>query len=111
MLTSCGTLYPNRRRSGSAPAFDSRGALRCSSGRQKISTGSVRPRTATCESADGATWLQVTKTSGASDRRPVVTEPAGPDWGYHDYDINLALGNLIADTAAAEKTWSQTSHA
>jgi hypothetical protein len=39
-----------------------------------------------------------------------VTEPSGPDWGYHDYDINLALGNLIADTAAAEKTWSQTSH-
>jgi hypothetical protein len=66
---------------------------------------------ASCETGGGATWLQVTKTSGASDRRPVVTEPAGPDWGYHDYDINLALGNLIADTAAAEKTWSQTSHA
>ena len=48
----------------------------------------------------------MTKTSGASDRRPVVTEPSGPDWGYHDYDINLALGNLIADTAAAERTWS-----
>jgi hypothetical protein len=65
---------------------------------------------ASCETGGGATYLQVTKISGASDRRRVVTEPSGPDWGYHDYDINLALGNLIADTAAAEKTWSQTSH-
>ena len=61
---------------------------------------------ARCENAGGATWLQVTKISGASDTRPVVTEPAGPDWGYHDYDVNLALGNLVADTAAAERAWS-----
>jgi hypothetical protein len=61
---------------------------------------------ARCQTGGGATWLQVTKTSGASGSRPVVSEPSGPDWGYHDYDINLALGNLIADTAAAEKTWS-----
>ncbi len=65
---------------------------------------------ARCESGGGATWLQVTKISAASDRRPVVTEPAGPAWGYHDYDINLALGNLVADTAAAERTWARTSH-
>ncbi len=62
---------------------------------------------ARCETGGGANYLQVTKISGASDRRPVVTEPSGPDWGYHDYDINLALGNLLADTAAAEKTWSR----
>ncbi len=63
-----------------------------------------------CASAGGATWLQVTKISATSDRRPVVTEPAGPAWGYHDFDINLALGNLVADTAAAERTWSRRSH-
>jgi hypothetical protein len=65
---------------------------------------------ATCESRDGASWLQVTKVSGASDRRPVVTESDGPDWGYHPYDINLALGDLVAGTAAAEASWSQRAH-
>jgi hypothetical protein len=62
---------------------------------------------ARCESASGATWLQVTKSSPASDHRPVVEETDGPDWGYHPYDVNLALGNLVADTAAAEATWSK----
>jgi hypothetical protein len=65
---------------------------------------------ARCKSGGGATWLQVTKIAAASGPRPVVTEPAGPLWGYHDYDINLALGNLVADTAAAERTWSRGSH-
>jgi hypothetical protein len=55
---------------------------------------------AACRSAHGATWLQVdTLTTGG---RPVVTEAAGPDWGYHADDLNLAVGNLITDVAAAE---------
>ncbi|MGO9881085.1 MAG: DUF3089 domain-containing protein [Acidimicrobiales bacterium] len=62
---------------------------------------------ATCESAGGATWLQITKISGLSDHRPVVTETAGPDWGYHVADVNLALGNLVADVAAAEASFSK----
>jgi pimeloyl-ACP methyl ester carboxylesterase len=62
---------------------------------------------AQCKSGGGATWLQVTKLTGASDHRPVVTETEGPDWGYHVADVNLALGNLLADTAAAEATWSR----
>ncbi len=62
---------------------------------------------ATCESAGGATWLQVAKISGASDHRPVVTETEGPDWGYHVADVNLALGNLVPDVAAAEGSWSK----
>jgi hypothetical protein len=62
---------------------------------------------ARCDSAGGATWLQVTKVSAASDHRTVVTEIDGPDWGYHTYDVNLALGNLLSDTAAAEATWSR----
>jgi len=65
---------------------------------------------ARCKTADGATWLQVTKVSGPSDPRPVVTEQDGPGWGYHEYDVNLALGNLLADTAAAEATWSKGTH-
>jgi hypothetical protein len=51
--------------------------------------------------------LQVTKVSATSDHRQVVTEVDGADWGYHPYDVNLALGNLVADTAAAEAAWSR----
>lgn len=61
---------------------------------------------AACHTAHGATWLQVGKATGSSDARPVVTELDGPDWGYHVADVNLALGNLVADVAAAEHTWS-----
>ena len=60
---------------------------------------------ARCEHRDGASWLQVHKVTGASDHRPLVAEPNGPDWGYHAFDVNLALGNLVADVAAAEATW------
>ena len=61
---------------------------------------------AACRHADGASWLQVSKATGSSDTRPVVTEPDGPDWGYHVYDVNLALGNLVGDVAAAERAWT-----
>jgi hypothetical protein len=62
--------------------------------------------TARCDTAGGATWLDVKKATGPSDRRPVVTEEAGADWGYHTDDVNLALGNLIADVSAAESSWT-----
>jgi Protein of unknown function (DUF3089) len=61
---------------------------------------------AQCESGGGATWLQVSKITGASDTRPVVTESLGPDWGYHGADVSLALGDLVRDTAAAEFAWA-----
>ena len=61
---------------------------------------------ARCESSGGAAWLQVTKSTGSADKRPVVSEIAGPDWGYHTDDVNLALGNLVADVAAAEANWA-----
>ena len=61
---------------------------------------------ARCESGGGATWLQVTKIPGGA-RRRTVSEGAGPDWGYHTYDVNLSLGNLVADTAAAEASWQR----
>ena len=47
---------------------------------------------------------------GASDRRPVVTESDGPDWGYHDCDVNLALGNLLAANATTEATRTRSAH-
>ncbi len=59
---------------------------------------------ARCQSADGATWLQVNKATASSDKRPTITS-SGPDWGYHTDDVNVALGNLVADVAAAERTW------
>jgi len=53
-----------------------------------------------CESKDGATWLQVTPTPAAGDTRPIVTESLGPTWGLHLYDVNISLGDLVADVQA-----------
>jgi len=64
---------------------------------------------ARCMSGGGATWLQVGKATGASDRRPIVTEQDGPLWGFHTDDVNLALGDLVNDVAAAEANWPKTS--
>jgi pimeloyl-ACP methyl ester carboxylesterase len=61
--------------------------------------------TARCEQSSGASWLEVTKATGPSDRRPLVSETDGPLWGYHPVDVNVALGNLVSDVAAAESSW------
>ena len=61
---------------------------------------------ATCESQGGATWLQVTDVAASVDTRTVVTESAGPTWGYHTWDINLSLGNLVADVAGEEQAYA-----
>ncbi len=47
----------------------------------------------------------MTKATARSDPRPTVTEHDGPLWGYHADDVNLALGNLVSDVAAAEARW------
>jgi hypothetical protein len=71
---------------------------------------------ATCQQGGGATWLQITRLAGASHTRPVVTEDivpgapdTGPAWGYHGYEYNLTLGNLLHDVAGEEAAW-QSSH-
>jgi hypothetical protein len=71
---------------------------------------------ATCEHGGGATWLQVTSLAGTSHTRPVVTETilpgapdTGPAWGYHGYEFNLTLGNLLRAVAGEEAAW-QSSH-
>jgi hypothetical protein len=58
--------------------------------------------TASCESASGVTWLQVNTVKAPGDTRPVVTASQGPTWGYHTYDVNLALGNLVTAVSALE---------
>ena len=60
--------------------------------------------TAECEQGGGASWLQVTADAAPGDPRPVVANnPAlGPSWGYHLDDVNLALGNLLADVGHEE---------
>jgi len=71
---------------------------------------------ATCEQGGGATWLQITSLAGISHARPVVTEAivpgavdTGPAWGYHGYEYNLTLGNLLHDVVTEEAAW-QSSH-
>lgn len=58
-----------------------------------------------CETEGGATWLNVKNIGSDGDKRPLVTEPLGPTWGYHLDDINLTLGNLIKDVAGEESAW------
>ncbi|WP_177231415.1 DUF3089 domain-containing protein [Amycolatopsis saalfeldensis] len=60
--------------------------------------------------AEGAAWLEVTKSAGAKDKRRVAPVWPGADYGYHLNDANLALGNLVSDVAAAESTWTAAHH-
>jgi hypothetical protein len=48
-----------------------------------------------CESSGNATWLQVSRITGASDRRPSLTQLQDPALGLHVLDVNIALGNLV----------------
>ena len=60
---------------------------------------------AVCLTAEGATWLQVTYVSSASDPRQRLSDNLGPLWGLHDFDVNLALGNLLKDVADEEAAY------
>lgn len=64
--------------------------------------------TAECKQADGATWLNVSRTPGSVAGGPPLTEADGPAWGYHVWDIDLAFGNLVSDVRAAENAWSHS---
>ena len=61
--------------------------------------------TAQCEQGGGASWLQVTATPVPGDPRPTVSAVLGPLWGYHLADVNLALGNLVADVGSEEAAY------
>jgi hypothetical protein len=58
-----------------------------------------------CRDEGGASWLQVDDLAQSGDDRPVVTEQAGPLWGYHVDDVNLALGDLVQDVAVQEAAY------
>ena len=62
---------------------------------------------ATCESADGATWLQVTHNAPPGDVRPLPAEPLRPTFGYHLDDLNLPMGNLVQDVRNAEASYGR----
>jgi len=62
--------------------------------------------TAQCRDEGGASWLQVNSEPSAGDARPVVAESLGPQWGYHLEDINLTLGNLLADVSLQERAYT-----
>jgi hypothetical protein len=52
--------------------------------------------TAQCESANGATWLQITDIGEPTDQRlRFQNSVLGPTWGLHLADVNVALGNLV----------------
>ncbi len=63
--------------------------------------------TATCEQADGASWLNVTKTPGSTVKGPTLAEDGGTDFGYHVWDMFLTQDNLVSDVTAAEATWTR----
>ena len=60
---------------------------------------------AQCKQSGGASWLQVTTSPAPGDPRPTVSAVGGPIWGYHVADVNLALGNLVADVDSQEAAY------
>jgi hypothetical protein len=61
---------------------------------------------AQCRTADGATYLEVTRTGGATDIRPSLPVTERPQWGLHVLDVNLALGNLVGLVAGESATYT-----
>jgi pimeloyl-ACP methyl ester carboxylesterase len=53
--------------------------------------------TAECHHVDDASWLQINDIGAATDTRTRLSQNSGPQWGYHAYDVNIALGNLVGD--------------
>jgi hypothetical protein len=60
--------------------------------------------TAACKTSGNTTWLQVTDVAGPADHRPVIKDTRSAAFGLHKYDVNLALGNLVQDVLAQERT-------
>ena len=50
--------------------------------------------TAHCVNSGGASWLQIDRIGGSSDKRPAVS-PSDQRWGLHTVDVSIALGNLV----------------
>jgi hypothetical protein len=61
---------------------------------------------ASCQDRDGASWLQVDRTS-STDSRPAVEALLGDTWGLHTFDVNLALGNLVRIVRAESRAYAR----
>jgi hypothetical protein len=70
--------------------------------------------TAQCKHENGATWLQVSLAGGVGEEvandlvahNEFAEELAGPEWGLHLYDVNIALGNLVHTVAIQSQSYS-----
>ncbi len=51
--------------------------------------------TAHCQSSNGASWLQVDVVAPSTDARPAVQQQNGPQYGLHNVDVSIALGNVV----------------
>jgi hypothetical protein len=58
-----------------------------------------------CKHENGASWLQLTDVGPTEDHRPKLEEVLPPGWGTHLNDVNVALGNLVGNTAAQAATY------
>lgn len=61
--------------------------------------------TAQCRTGAGASWLQVSPTPAGRKAAQLLHERLGALWGFHDIDVNLALGDLVADAEASVNGW------
>lgn len=61
--------------------------------------------TAQCRTGAGATWLQISATPAGRGAAALLHERLGALWGFHDIDVNLTLGDLVADVAASVSGW------
>jgi hypothetical protein len=64
---------------------------------------------ARCEARNGASWLQL-DLNRESDARERIVETLPPGWGTHLVDVNVALGNLVADVWAQGVGYLFTHH-
>ena len=56
--------------------------------------------TARCARAGTASWLQIDRPVGRDDTRPRRAASPTPSWGLHVADVNIALAQLVASSAA-----------
>lgn len=64
--------------------------------------------TATCRTADGASWLQIDDAGAPGETRPALVDSLGPAWGLHLVDVNIALGDLVRLVRSQGAAWSRS---
>ena len=75
---------------------------------------SIGSATGQCKHENGATWLNIALKEGMPQKvaedlaahNEVAEELAGPEWGLHLYDVNIALGNLVNTVAIQTQAYA-----